>query len=80
MNGIEISVSCTLQEFKEEHDKTMEKVNENFRNSLRYIKLYGELPSKPDPKKLNVWTHSPTGIAVRGNKMLVPEFEPFSFT
>lgn len=78
-NGIQLQVSCTLQEFKEEHEKTMEKVNENFRNSIRYIKLFGKLPKKPDPKKLNVWTQTDTGIAVRGNKMPVKEFVPFKF-
>lgn len=78
-NGIELSVSCTLQEFFEDHKKTMDKVNENFRNSIRYIKLHGDLPAKPDKKKLNVWTQTDTGIAVRGNKMPVNEFVPFSF-
>ena len=79
-NGIELSVSCTLEEFKTKHKETMEKVNDNFRNSIRYIKLYGSLPSKPDPKKLQVWTQTDTGIAVRGNKMLIPEFTPFTFS
>ena len=78
-NGIELSVSCTLEEFFEDHEKTMEKVNENFRNSIRYIKLYGDIPAKPDKKKLNVWTKTDTGISVRGSKMPVPEFVPFSF-
>lgn len=80
-NGIELSVSCPLKDFKDPatHDKTMEKVNENFRNSIRYIKLHGDLPAKPDKKKLNVWTQTDTGIAIRGNKMQVPEFTPFSF-
>lgn len=76
-NGIPLSVSCTLQEFYEDKENTMKKVNENFRNSIRYIKLYKDLPKKPDKKKLNVWTSTDTGISVRGNKMPLPEFEPF---
>lgn len=78
-NGIKLQVSCTLKDFYEDNKKTMEKVNENFRNSLRYIKLYKKLPKKPDPKKLNVWTSTDTGVAVRGNKMPIKEFEPFRF-
>lgn len=78
-NGIELQVSCTLEEFHEHHEETMKKVNENFRMSIRYIKLYGKIPSKPDPKKLNVWTQTASGIACRGNKLPVPEFVPFAF-
>lgn len=78
-NGIPLSVSCTLAEYYEDNKNTMDKVNENFRNSIRYIKLYKNLPKNPDKKKLAVWTQSDTGISVRGNKMLVPEFQPFTF-
>lgn len=76
-NGIPLAASCTLQEFHENHDKTMEKVNENFRNSIRYIKLYKDLPKNPDKKKLSVWTSTNTGVSVRGNKLPLPEFKPF---
>jgi hypothetical protein len=76
-NGIPLSVSCTLKEFYEDKKKTLDKVNENFRNSIRYIKLYKKLPKNPDKKKLAVWTQTDTGVSVRGNKMPVPEFQPF---
>lgn len=79
-NGIKLQASCTLTEFFEDHQATMDKVNENFRNSIRYIRLYGKLPKKPDKKKLNVWTQTETGVAVRGNKLPVPEFIPFRFS
>lgn len=78
-NGIPLECSCTLQEFNEEFDDTMKKVNENFRNSLRYIKYYKTLPKNPDPKKLNVWVSSDTGLAVRLKNDQIKEFTPFSF-
>lgn len=77
-NGIPLKVSCTLKEFHEEREKTVDKVNENFRNTLRYMKLYGDLPrGRISPKKLEVWTQTEMGIAVRGSKLPVPEFTPF---
>lgn len=78
-NGIEISCSCTMEEFKTKHEETMKKVNENFRNSIRYIKYEGTLPKKPDPKVLNKWVSSDTGIAMKMKNIPVPEFVPFSF-
>lgn len=76
-NGIPLAVSCTLEEFHEDKENTMKKVNENFRNALRYIKLYKDLPKSPDAKKLNVWTSTDTGVAVRGKNLPIPEFDPF---
>lgn len=76
-NGIPLGVSCTHQEFYEDKKATLDKVNDNFRNSIRYIKLYGDLPKEPDKKKLAVWTQTDTGVSVRGNKLPVPEFQPF---
>lgn len=76
-NGIPLGVSCTLKEFYEDKKSTLDKVNENFMNAIRYIKLYGKLPKNPDKKKLAVWTQTDTGIACRGNKLPLPEFLPF---
>lgn len=75
-NGIPLAVSCTLQEFYEDKEKTLKCVNENFRNSIRIIKLYGDV-KKFDKKMLNVWTSTDTGISCRGNKLPVNEFPPF---
>lgn len=78
-NDIPLEASCTLQEFNEDHDKTMEKVNNNFRNSIRYIKHEGSIPKKPDPKVLNKWTSTNTGVAIKVKNDPVPEFTPFKF-
>lgn len=79
-NGIPLEVSCTLKEFKENLQETLDKVNENFRNSLRYIKYYKNLPKNPDAKQLNVWVASDTGLAVRLKNAPVKEFIPFNFS
>jgi len=79
VNGIPLEVSCTLTEFNEQHEETMKKVNENFRNSIRYIKSEGNLPKNPDKKVLNKWTSTNTGVAIKVKSVPVPEFTPFSF-
>jgi len=88
-NGIALEVSCTLQEFQEDKTGTMKKVNDCLLNSLRFIKLYGTMPSpektkkaqkevdKAMDKKLSVWSQTDTGVAVRGNKLPIKEFIPF---
>lgn len=77
-NGIPLQVSCTLKEFKEDHEKTMKSINSNFENSIRIIKLYGDV-KKFDKKMLNVWTQTDTGVSCRANKLPIPEFEGFHF-
>lgn len=68
----------------------MKKINDNFLNSIRIIKLYGDLPKKAfaeSPKDyekrikkmLAVWTSTSVGISCRGNKLPIPEFSLFSF-
>jgi len=90
-NGIPLAVTCTRRELKEDNKKTLEKINNSLLNSIRFIKLYGEMPPAPKTeaeakafkknmdKMLNVWASSDTGIAVRGNKLPISEFQPFSF-
>lgn len=67
----------SLESSNKELSEKLKAVNENFRNAIRYIKLYKDLPKKPDKKKLAVWTQTDTGLSVRGSKMPIPEFEPF---
>jgi hypothetical protein len=79
-NGIPLEVTCSLQEFKEQHEKTMEKVNSNFLNSLRVLR-YADDPRAPfDPAILNKWTSSSCGVAVKVKAVPIPEFVPFAFT
>lgn len=78
-NGIQLQVTCTIQEWVDDFDNTLKKVNENFRNSIRYIKYYGKLPKKPDLKKMNAWTKGETGISMKVKNDPLPEFQPFSF-
>jgi len=90
-NGIPLAVTCTLKELAQDNKRTLGKINNSLRNSIRFIKLYGEMPPAPKTeaqakalkknmdKMLNVWASSDTGIAVRGNKLSIPEFQPFSF-
>lgn len=85
-NGIQLQVTCTLKEWNEDFQNTIDKVNENFRNSIRYIKVYNmqkggkkKFPKKLTKKDLDKWTSTDTGIAVKAHKLPVPEFQPFHF-
>ena len=50
-NGIPLAVTCSLTEFKEDNKKTLEKINNSLLNSIRFIKLYGDMPQHQKQKQ-----------------------------
>lgn len=78
-NGVKFEIVADRIKMFED-PKYVSEINENFRNSLRYLKHFGKYPKDELPKMsalTSVWSTTDTGLAIRPSDDPLPEFVPF---
>ena len=78
--SIKFRIECPNWELNPEN---IEKINESFRNSLRYVKHYAGYPDKTATEKdmkaaMNKLSSTLYGIGIKISEDPLPEFIPFS--
>ncbi len=77
-NGVGMKVEVPESDIRShKREEVLKAVNDHFLQSLRYLKHVGDLPSNPDPKKLNFWSQTEWGVACKPKNDVMKEFQRF---